>query len=117
MNSVCLGLMPTPSTLSELSKSAEPCAWRAAITKVVRSRWTFAVLQVLDLLTTLAAFHVGALEVNPLVAHLTVQFGRVRGVVISKSIAIVIAMGVKRLVWVVNLFYTLVVGWNIVVIV
>lgn len=74
-------------------------------------------LQVLDLLTTLAAFHVGAFEVNPLVANLTVQFGRLRGVIISKLIAVAIAMGVRRLVWVVNLFYLLVVGWNLVVVV
>jgi hypothetical protein len=74
------------------------------------------VLQVLDLLTTLAAFHVGAFEVNPLVAHLTVQFGRFRGVLISKLTAVAIAMGVRRLVWVVNLFYAVVVGWNVIVV-
>jgi len=85
--------------------------------RILRSRWTFVVLQVLDLLTTLAAFHVGAFEVNPLVAHLTVQFGRLRGVIISKLIAVAIAMGVRRLVWVINLFYLFVVGWNVVVVV
>src|SRR6266446_2412813 len=83
--------------------------------RILRSRWTFAALQVLDLLTTLAAFHAGAFEVNPLVAHLTVQFGRFRGVLISKVVAVAIAMGVRRLVWVVNLFYTVVVGWNVIV--
>jgi hypothetical protein len=103
------------STSPELSNSEEQREWRALGERVLRSRWTFAALQVLDLLTTLAAFHFGALEVNPLVARLTIQFGRLRGVVISKVIAIVIAMGVRRLVWVVNLFYILVVGWNVVV--
>ena len=83
----------------------------------MRSRWTFAGLQVLDLLTTLAAFHFGAFEANPMVAHLTLQFGRVRGVLISKLIAVAIAMGVRRLVWVVNLFYTLIVCWNVIVMV
>ncbi len=83
--------------------------------RILRSRWTFAALQVLDLLTTLAAFHAGAFEVNPLVAHLTAQFGRFRGVLISKVVAVAIAMGVRRLVWVVNLFYTVVVGWNVIV--
>jgi len=83
--------------------------------RILQSRWTFAALQVLDLLTTLAAFHVGASEANPFVTHLTVQFGRFRGVLISKIIAVAIAMGVRRLVWVVNLFYSLVVGWNVVV--
>ena len=52
---------------------------------------------------------------NPLVAHLTVMFGRVRGVVISKLIAVALAMGVKRLIWVVNLFYTAIIFWNLIV--
>lgn len=82
-----------------------------------RSRWTFFALQALDILTTLAAFHVGAFEVNPLVAHLTLQFGRFRGVLISKLIAVLIAMGVRRLVWVVNLFYTAVICWNVIVLI
>ena len=85
--------------------------------KILRSRWLFATLQVLDLLTTLAAFHVGAFEMNPLVARLALQFGQVRGVVISKFIAVAIAMGVQRLVWVVNLFYSGVVCWNVIVVI
>ena len=85
--------------------------------RLYASRWTFAGLQVLDLLTTLAAFHFGAFEVNPLVAHLTLRFGRVGGVLISKVIAVLIALRVKRLVWVVNLFYTIVILWNIIVLV
>ena len=105
------------STVSELSNSGEPREWKVILRKVVRSRWTFAALQVLDLLTTLAAFHVGAFEVNPLVAHLTTQFGRSRGVLISKLIAVIIAMGVKKRLWIVNLFYALIVLWNIIVIV
>jgi len=103
------------SSLPELSSGAEQREWKVAVTRVLRSRWTFAALQVLDLLTTLAAFHGGAFEVNPLVAHLTVQFGRFRGVLISKLIAVAIAMGVRRLIWVVNLFYAVVVGWNVIV--
>ncbi len=89
----------------------------AGIAKILRSRWTFLGLQILDLLTTLAAFHAGALEVNPLVAQLTLSFGRFHGVLISKLIAVAIAMGVRRLVWVINIFYTGVVCWNIIVIV
>ena len=83
----------------------------------MRSRWTFAVLQLLDLLTTMAAFHAGAFEVNPLVARLTLNFGRFGGVLLSKLIAVFVAMGVKRLVWVVNLFYIVVVLWNGIVLV
>jgi hypothetical protein len=106
-----------PPTLSELSKSAEQREWRVVVKRLIRSRWTFAALQLLDLLTTLAAFHFGAFEVNPMVAHLTTQFGRVRGLIVSKLIAIVIAMGVRKRLWIVNLFYTLIILWNIIVIV
>jgi len=89
----------------------------AVVQKIIRSRWTFGTLQVLDLLTTLFAFHIGGLEVNPLVAHLTVLLGRLGGVVMSKVIVVVIALGVKRLLWVVNLFYVGVVCWNILVLI
>jgi hypothetical protein len=94
--------------------SAEPIAspWRTGLRKVVNSRWTFVGLQALDLVTTLVAFRMGAFEVNPMVAHLTVEFGRVRGVVISKLIAVVIAMGVRRLLWIVNLLYAAIIFWN-----
>jgi uncharacterized membrane protein len=54
----------------------------------------------------------GAYEVNPLVAHLTVTFGRFRGVLISKLIAIGIAMGVRKLLWTINIFYAVIIVWN-----
>ena len=91
------------SISSQPSAAGMSSSWKAGLKKVVLSRWTFVALQVLDLLTTLIAFRAGAVEVNPLVAHLTVLFGRVRGVVISKVIAVAIAMGVKKLIWVVFL--------------
>ena len=90
---------------------------QGVLRKLLRSHWTFASLQVLDLLTTLAAFHAGAFEVNPLVARLTLQFGRFGGVFMSKVIAVVIALGVKQRLWVVNLFFSCVVSWNIVVLI
>jgi len=89
-------------------------AWTAGFKKFVLSRWTFVGLQVLDLVTTLLAFRAGGVEVNPLVAHLTVLFGRVQGVLVSKIIAVAIAMGVKKLMWVVNVFYAIIICWNIV---
>src|SRR5262249_19067103 len=45
-------------------------ALRNEATRLLRSRYTFIVLQVLDLATTLVAFHMGAFEMNPLVARL-----------------------------------------------
>jgi len=104
------------------SISSEP--WRDAVgsprseglKRFLRSRWTFVGLQVLDLLTTMYAFRVGAIEVNPLVAHLTVVFGRFGGVLMSKLIAVVIAMGVRRRLWIVNALYIAIVGWNLIMI-
>ena len=84
--------------------------------RVLRSRWTFVVLQVLDLLTTLYAFHAGALEVNPLVARLTLLFGRFGGVLMSKLIAIAIVMGIRKRLWIINLIYIGIVGWNLLMI-
>jgi hypothetical protein len=89
----------------------------AVLRKLIRSRWTFVALQVLDLVTTLTAFHLGAFEVNPMVVHLTLLFGRIGGAFVSKMICVVIALGVKRLLWVVNLFYAGVVCWNVVVLI
>jgi hypothetical protein len=88
---------------------------RIGVKRVLLSRWTFVALQVLDLTTTLIAFRLGAMEVNPLVAHLTVYFGRTGGVVASKLIAIAIAMGVKRRIWIINLFYAGIIVWNVLV--
>jgi hypothetical protein len=85
--------------------------------KILNARSTFALLQVLDVCTTLAAFHVGAFEVNPIVAHLTVLLGRFNGVVLSKVIALLLALGVRRRLWIVNLFYIGVIGWNLIVLV
>jgi hypothetical protein len=89
----------------------------AVLRKLIRSRWTFGTLQVLDLLTTLTAFHMGGLEVNPLVTRLTLLLGRLGGVLISKVIVVAIALGVRRLLWVVNLFYAGVVCWNILILI
>src|SRR5436190_878058 len=66
--------------------------------------------------TTLAAFRAGGFEVNPLVASLTIHFGRVGGVVLSKLIAVLLMLGVRRRLWMVNLFYIGVIFWNVVVV-
>ena len=97
---------------SESPAEGVPTTARSTFKKALHSHWTFVGLQGLDLLTTMVAFHMGANEVNPLVAHLTVTFGPFRGVLISKLIAIGIAMGVRRLIWVVNVFYAVIILWN-----
>ena len=81
--------------------------------RLAHSKWVFLVLQAMDLVTTLAAFHVGAFEINPLVARLTREFGAVGGLILSKLIALLIVSRVRKLVWVANVFYSGVVLWNI----
>jgi Domain of unknown function (DUF5658) len=83
--------------------------------KILQAKSSFIALQVLDLVTTLIAFHFGAFEVNPLVARFTSSLGPTAGVVTSKVIAVLIALRLHRLIWVVNLFYTGVVCWNLLI--
>jgi hypothetical protein len=85
--------------------------------KILNARFSFVVLQVLDLLTTLLAFHVGAFEANPLIAHLTAHFGRVGGVAMGKGIALILALGVRKRLWIANLFYVGVICWNLFVVI
>ena len=85
--------------------------------EILQARSSFVVLQVLDLATTLVAFHYGAFEVNPLVGRLTTIFGPTGGVLFSKVIAVAIAFRMRRLIWVVNLFYTGIVCWNTLVVI
>jgi len=99
--------IPSESPAPDLSAPA-----KSALRKLANSHWTFVALQGLDLLTTMIAFRMGAYEVNPLVAHLTLTFGRFPGVLISKLIAIGIAMGVRKLLWVINAFYAVIILWN-----
>jgi len=54
--------------------------------------------------------------VNPLVARLTMLFGRFGGVLMSKFIAVAIAMGVRKRLWIVNVIYIVIVSWNLIMI-
>jgi hypothetical protein len=85
--------------------------------RALNTRSSFLLLQLLDLLTTLAAFGVGAFELNPVVATLTAHFGRVGGVVTSKLIAVLLMLGVRRRLWIVNVVYIGVIGWNVAVVI
>lgn len=90
-------------------------ALRNETARLFRSRYTFIALQVLDLATTLVAFHLGAFEMNPLVARLANFLGPVGGVLCSKTITCLIVLRVRRLVWIANLVYTGVICWNCVI--
>ena len=78
----------------------------------MQAKSSFFVLQALDLATTLIAFHFGAFEVNPLVGRLTMLLGPTGGVLTSKVVAVLIALRLRKLMWVANLFYVGVVCWN-----
>ena len=78
----------------------------------MQAKSSFFVLQALDLATTLMAFHFGAFEVNPLVGRLTMLLGPTGGVLTSKVVAVLIALRLRKLTWVANLFYVGVVCWN-----
>jgi Domain of unknown function (DUF5658) len=85
--------------------------------RALNTRSSFLLLQLLDLLTTLAAFGVGAFELNPVVASLTARFGQVGGVVMSKLIAVLLMLGVRKRLWIVNLVYIGVICWNVIVVI
>ena len=78
----------------------------------MQAKSSFFVLQALDLATTLVAFHFGAFEVNPLVGRLTTLLGPTGGVLAGKVVAVLIALRLRKLLWVANLFYLGVVCWN-----
>jgi hypothetical protein len=80
--------------------------------KIIQARSSFFVLQALDLVTTLVAFHFGAFELNPLVGRLTTLLGPTGGVLASKAGVVLIALRMRKLIWVANLFYVGIVCWN-----
>jgi hypothetical protein len=80
----------------------------------------FLYLQVLDFLTTLVGFRVGASEASPFIRML-MQVGPAMGVALSKLVACVLAgicvwLGRGRLIYVANYWYSGLVVWNLCVI-
>lgn len=77
----------------------------------------FALLQLADLGTTVAAFRLGGVEENPLVHHL-MGGGPVLGVILAKIIELAIACGCvlaakPRALRIANLVFTGIVLWNL----
>jgi len=105
------------SLYSRLDHEFPKACLRKLFLRTLNTRSSFILLQVLDLLTTLAAFRVGGFEVNPIVASLTIHFGPLGGVVLSKAIAVLLMLGVRRRLWMVNLVYIGVICWNLVVVI
>jgi len=81
--------------------------------KTMNSKLIFVALQIADVVSTFACFHFGLYEVNPLTLYLIKLMGVFRGLLISKLLACAVILPMKRLVWVGNAFYILIVGWNL----
>lgn len=80
----------------------------------------FLYLQVLDLMTTLVGFRVGAAEASPFIGWL-MQWGPAAGVVASKFIALAIASvclwtGKRRVIHWITYWYAGLVVWNLFII-
>ncbi len=83
----------------------------------------FGYLQLLDLLTTLACMSHGVEESNPLVGKLMAAAGSpMAGLWITKILAFAVALycwrrSREKLLWGINLFYSAVVVWNLLVLI
>lgn len=76
-------------------------------------------LQCMDLLTTLLAFSHGGVELNPVVRSLIPWTGRMMAVFASKIILISLILMYsrrKRVLYLGNIIYTAVVGWNVAIV-
>jgi hypothetical protein len=81
----------------------------------------FVYLQLLDFLTTLVGFRVGASEASPFIAHLIHATSPVLGVAASKVVGLgigglCVAMNRARLVGWINYWYAALVVWNLCII-
>jgi hypothetical protein len=73
-------------------------------------------LQCLDLLSTLAVFSHGGIELNPVVSSLMPWTGKVAAVIASKALLVslvVVLSRRKRILFFANILYAAVVVWNL----
>ena len=76
----------------------------------------FVVLQALDVLTTLLVIRIGGgAELNPLICKFVAIFGLTGGLLAAKFFAVAIALRLKKLLAVANLFFAAIVSWNFLV--
>lgn len=84
--------------------------------KLTRGRALFLVLQLLDLLTTAFVFRLGGFETNFAVAYLIRHLGLPAGLLVSKAACVGFILPLKKLLWVANTIFSLIVGWNMLII-
>ena len=83
--------------------------WRFAI-------YIFVALQAMDLITTLAVFSRGGVELNPVVRSFMPLTGEVAAIVLSKLAITLLICLLSRRIWLVrfaNVLYTVIVAWNV----
>lgn len=80
--------------------------------RTLNSKVLFGGLQLADLITTLACFHYGLTEMNPVNVRLIAVFGLVGGLIVSKGLACMVVIPVKKSVWIGNVAYIAIVAWN-----
>ena len=102
-------LRPTPIPLCVVLASK----WGQGMMQRLNSKLVFIVLQLGDLLSTLACFHFGLIEKNPINVHLIAALGVLPGLFLAKLLTCTVILPMKRLVWLGNLFYSGVVVWNL----
>ena len=81
--------------------------------KTLNSKLLFVALQIADLLLTLACFHSGLIEMSPVTARLILVFGILGGLIVSKLLACACIIPLKKLVWLGNVSYGIIVIWNL----
>ncbi len=78
----------------------------------------FVALQFLDLVTTLAVFSRGGVELNPIIRSLMPWTGRLLAIILSKATILSLVLLLnrrKRILRFANVFYVAVVAWNILI--
>src|SRR3989442_2642795 len=87
------------------------CRPGTQMTKIFQAKWSFVALQLLDLATTLFAFHLGGYEVNPLVARLATIFGPIGRVDVRQAPAVILTWLVPQLLCRAKPLYPQVASW------
>ncbi len=80
-----------------------------------RALFCFAVLQLLDLLTTLAVFSRGGSELNPVIRGLLPITGPVVAILTSKALLLLLVWRLSQRNWILyfgNVLYAVIVVWN-----
>src|SRR2546425_9856781 len=68
------------------------CRAGTQMTKIFQAKWSFVALHLLDLATTLFAFHLGGYAMNPLAARMTAIFARIGGAALTNALPCLISL-------------------------